>query len=127
MKGNIFHRDLKPSKKLLTAFEAHTRFCVPNRVPNTQQPCEIGPQHVSSLRRDVPHGLPDARLTAVIPGAQKLPCYTGLMTIAIGSLHDMSDEHLLRQVAYLVRQERHATAKLIRFADRARCAQALSA
>lgn len=35
------------------------------------------------------------------------------MTIAIGSLHDMSDEHLLRQVAYLVRQERHATAQLI--------------
>ena len=35
------------------------------------------------------------------------------MTIAIGSLHDISDEDLLRHVAHLARQERHATAELV--------------
>jgi hypothetical protein len=35
------------------------------------------------------------------------------MTPEIGSLHDISDEDLLRHVAHLARQERHATAQLI--------------
>ena len=35
------------------------------------------------------------------------------MTIAIGSFHDISDEDLLRHVAHLARQERHATAELV--------------
>ena len=36
-----------------------------------------------------------------------MPCYTGLMTIAISSFDEVSDDDLLRHVAHLARQERH--------------------